>query len=279
MLDRFDAANPALALPESDTDTQAIVRLYQTYWWRALDQPGQRALHEAALLASLRTHLDLDEADAPDASAVEAAVKSRLGLNGYHALLGRTPPLRELMTWRQQDSRILNVDLPGGSETVRAELLDNFLSLGWAHYASCGKRYTGGWATQDALFAVMPAYDGGMQSEEFRVVFLSHEAQHFADKRRYAALEAWELEYRAKLVELALATELGPKRLSSMLSTQGDDPKIPHPYANRRVIEGLRRTLPQPLDAVPFERIKLAAIGLLEQDTRKRQSHTQRPAP
>ena len=121
-----------------------------------------------------------------------------------YSLQGMTGPLRELMLWSTQDDA-------GGSRrsfrkeahTTKVMLLDDFSSLGWSDFATCERRSTGGWATSEALFAVRPRY-ATIDDEEFRVSFLGHETQHFADYERFPGLPQWELEYRAKLTELAL---------------------------------------------------------------------------
>src|SRR4029077_9164441 len=63
--------------------------------------------------------------------------------------------------------------------------------------------HTDGWATAMTLYAVRSAYD--IESESFRVSYLAHEAQHFADYGRFPKLARPEREYRAKLTELAEA--------------------------------------------------------------------------
>jgi hypothetical protein len=52
-----------------------------------------------------------------------------------------------------------------------------------------------------------------------------------------------ELEYRAKLVELAQANTTRARVLRKSSEDQGDDPASPHAYANKRVLAALRRRL------------------------------------
>ena len=60
---------------------------------------------------------------------------------------------------------------------------------------------------------MVPAYKS-LDAETFSVRFLAHETQHFADKYNFGHLESWELEYRAKLTELALAVSSQDSTLS-----------------------------------------------------------------
>src|SRR5690606_16940761 len=275
MFTRFDRASPPwLAGGIDDPLVQDVLHAYQDYWWRALAQPSRRDAMDERLLQRLRTLLGDAGAGAHDFAAVEPLLVAELERRGYHALMDRTPPLRELMLWRSQESREFDVALPGGSHRVRVELLDDFLTLGWTAYGRCDRGSNGGWATEDALYAVVPAYRvrGGLDDDTFKVVFLAHEAQHFADKNRFTGLADWELEYRAKLVELAQAGDVGEKRLRSFITSQGDDMDAPHPYANTRVISDLRERLGAEPDAVPRARLQAAALELLEDDTKRLES-------
>ena len=53
----------------------------------------------------------------------------------------------------------------------------------------------------DTLYCVEWAY--APDTENFEVSYLKHEAQHLADFQRFPGLPSAELEYRAKLTELA----------------------------------------------------------------------------
>ena len=167
----------------------------------------------------------------------------------------------------------MQVALPEKQQNVKVELLDGFLSLGWSDYATCSRAATGGWTTDDALFAVVPRYES-LDGEEFRVTFLGHEAQHFADKAQFKDLQSWELEYRAKLTELAEAEQTRPKVLGKFIMDQGDDPKSPHSYANRRLLTGLVTRLgvadANALASADPAKLRAAALAMLHDDTAQR---------
>ena len=104
----------------------------------------------------------------------------------------------------------------------------------------------------------------------------SHETQHLADRRTFPGLDAWQLEYRAKLTEeLALARSTRKDLLESFGANQGDDPGVPHPYANRRVLADLRAQLGSSagadLGTVPEGALQAAARAVLRADTQQRQ--------
>jgi len=254
----------------SDPAARALLGAYRAYWRDALLAPPKREEALERLVASLNALLG---ASAGDIQTLEPLVRERLKAAGLHSLQGRTGVLRELMIWGRQDERIYQVELPEGAHQTTVYVLDEFASLGWGDYATCGLRGAGGWATKDALFAVLPRYES-LDGEEFRVTFLGHETQHFADLLRFPELESWELEYRAKLVELAQAVETRPRLLQKFTEDQGDDPASPHSYANKRVLAAMRRRLAlpeeEPLDGVEIEVLQRAARDALFADSARR---------
>lgn len=262
---------PIAAKPMSPSFVDHVLAVYQSYWHHALLTPESRDAELRKLEAALRKLLNAPKAR--DLDALEAQLERRLSAEGWHSLEGRTGLLRELMLWNKQTEQLVTVQLPEGRYRVKVELLDGFKSFGWSHYATCGRRATGGWATDDALFTVVPRY-GSLGSEEFKVSFLGHESQHFADKARFKDLKPWELEYRAKLTELALANQTRAKVLRKFIEDQGDDPGSPHSYANGRVLNDLKAklgiTTTDNLTSVDPRRLQAAAREALLGDSRRR---------
>ena len=272
MIERFDReAPPALVTDIEDPFARALLATYQDYWWHALREPAKRTGLETRLQTSLRELLGDAGRGARDLDALEDIVQTQLEQRGFHAQLGAVTPLRDLMMWRTQTTREFEVPLIDAPYQVKAELLDDFASIGWSHFGTCGKTANGGWATEDRLYAILPRYKDGIAGEGFQVVFLGHETQHLADKNRFAPMQDWELEYRAKLAELARADgALSRKRLLGMLTAQGDSSQAAHPYANTHVVRDLTRKLGQSPDTVPVERLQTAARELLLEDSRRR---------
>ncbi len=271
MFGRFERAQPPWLVGDiEDPFVREVLYHYQRYWWHALAAPAQREIRAQALLAQLRQLIGTAADNAHDFDAIEPLLQQELQKRGYHAVLGRTPPLRELMLWRSQESRQYQVELPEGRHEVRVELLDDFVSRGWSSYARCQRGSAGGWATKEALYAVVPSYREGLDSEAFRVVFLGHEAQHFADQNRFPEMLPWELEYRAKLTELAQAVEVSRKRLLGFMEAQSDDLDSPHTYANKRVIADLSQRLGKSPESASIAELQRAAREQLTADTAKR---------
>ena len=286
MLNRFGRTSPPSWEPlTQDPFLEEALTTYQKYWWQALAAPKQIDALDAQLRQRVRAMLG-KQGDTDDWDELEKRVTERIRAGGYYAQLGRTPPLRELMVWRKQDSKNYDVALPEGSHKVRVELLDDFVSRGWSYYARCGRGSSGGWATEDRIYAVMPWFKSDLNSDAFRASLLGHETQHFSDMTRFPKLESWELEYRAKFTELWMARETMPTLLAKFAGSQSDDKNAPHTYANKRALKVLRARLEaqnitssQPdLSDVPPDALRAAAREQLIQDSRDRAGAKQAPS-
>ena len=269
MRDRLNpASEPA---PASGRITDRALAIYQHYWVAAMAHPDGRAEEEKRLAEALRNLLGAP-ANA-DLDALEPLLAAELTKEGSFSQEGQTGFLRDLMIWSKQDERLMAVALPEGKFKVKVELLDGFKSFGWSSYATCGRAATGGWTTDDALFAVVPRYSS-LNDEGFTVSFLGHESQHFADKAHFKGLQSWELEYRAKLTELAQANETRGKVLTKFIMDQGDDTGSPHSYANRRLLNDMTARLhlksADELMTAAGPTVQTAALALLSEDTQRR---------
>jgi hypothetical protein len=248
---RFGGALPGNDLPPASA---AILEAYQEYWLAAMMKADSSEALQARLLGRLNAVPAMaGAADHASLDSVSEYVVTAIEGEGLHALTGKTEPFYELMIWKSQETKVYDVTLPEGSVNVKVVFLDRFASLGWAGFATCDVAHTGGWAKPDALFAVRSAYD--LDSETFRVSYLAHEGQHFADYGKYPMLEQPELEYRAKLTEIVESSATTSNLLSKFATQGGDSRGVPHAFANRQVTMALR--------GVSLERVREAARGKL----------------
>ncbi len=260
-----------------DAWVDSLAAAYQTYWHRALTHPKQIAAAEKVLRGKIGAALGRTIPTDADFDAAEADLEKRALEHGYHVLLGRTPPLRELMLWRKTTIEDRNVPLPDGPEVVRVNLLDDFVLRGWAYYVTCSQRSAGGWATEDGLFAVVPAYRS-VTDETFNVRFVAHEGQHFADKRVFKDLESWELEYRGKLAEFALADESQGLTRQLICENREETKNSPHGYANMQVVRDVTARLNTDPETfchsatLPGQPLRDAAKAMLLEDTARRRA-------
>lgn len=168
--------------------------------------------------------------------SLETALHDALMALGYYSLFGVVRPYRSLLLWRTQSLETYRVALPESVQEVRVYFLGGFLALGWLDFATFGRLRVGGWAKRDALYCVAKAYKVG--SPTFVTSYLTHEAQHFADYQRFPLLEGADLEFRAKLAELAVSRN--PARLLRRFRSEAlDRHELPHAYAAYALVQAL----------------------------------------
>ncbi len=266
MLARFSAADPAATAPVDPAmpaDLAAVLRAYRHYWTEVLMHRRTQAEADAELSRALGTLLPGAPADLDGRSQAAVALAEA---RGWHALGGVTAPLQEFMLWRSQQMSRERVALPGGDAMVSVSMLDGFASFGWGAWGSCDRGHTGGWATADGLMVVVPGWD--LASEHYRVSLLAHESQHFADYPRFPKLASTDLEYRAKLTELAIARDTQRELLESFAASARRERALPHPFAAWWVMAALRGTLGDRDPATwPAEAVRAAAAQALAAHT------------
>jgi len=251
-----------------------VVAAYRAYWRHALmsGTPYEAAENElvTALMASLQNEGGtVDERAPPDAyTALVAALQGQ----GFHALASDATPLQDLFVWRRQEVGTFEVELTDQVRAVRVAFLSDFASLGWKHYASLGLATTTGWVEGDTLYCVEWAYAPG--TENFDVSYLKHETQHLADFERFPGLSSAELEYRAKLTELAFASNTLRRLLDDFSAKGAPNPDSPHAEANWRVVRAVHEVLygKAPVGAVNWAAVDIGRVNrvarqLLAEDT------------
>ncbi|MCX7174052.1 MAG: hypothetical protein NT159_09025 [Proteobacteria bacterium] len=224
--------------------SNSILLAYRTYWQQSM----RRRVTTGEAEAQLKNRLDAilaawKPAYASSDSLEVASERARQAVehDGLFALTGVTSPYYELAIWKTQAQRTYSVKLHDRRVETQVVFLDDFVSFGWAGYATCDRFHTAGWATEKSLFAVKSAYD--LASERFQVSYLAHESRHFSDYRRFPKLQQPELEYRAKLTELTLARASAHDLIATFARRAGRDRSVPHNFANYWVLRHLGKML------------------------------------
>ncbi|MEM1323254.1 MAG: hypothetical protein AAGG75_23515 [Bacteroidota bacterium] len=234
-----------------NTDDPEIVNLYQRFqnYWRSViieNVPLNLAdsLFRDEMKYFLKKHFK-------PALEIEQIAKNHYTLfqeffvsKGMHGIgIGKTGHLYDLYLWKKQEEKEYRIDLPEG-QTVKVPVIfmRDFISNGWSHYTTFGYTFSGGWATREKLFCVEESY-GPKDEEAFLVGYVSHEGQHFSDYQHFPKLKQTDLEYRAKLTELALAQETAHRTIHKFISNAKKDKVYAHPYANYMVIELLSNAI------------------------------------
>jgi len=198
---------------------------------------------------------------------------------GYHTTgFGKTGALYDLLVWKTEKDTIYKLNYDGKETPVKVFFMDDFVTLGWAEYATLGRYYPAGWATKEALFCVKKSYD--LKSETFRVSYIGHEGRHFADYKLFPKLKgvgSADLEYRGKLTELSLYSEDGLyKRIQFFINNGNYDSENGHSIAAFCVIRDLSRVIfntdfEKNIDkwkTIPAKKINEAAAKILEENTK-----------
>lgn len=246
LLMRFRQRFVELSEPSSPGSGNAlvdrVVAAYRGYWRHALMSEagsGAGSNAEQQLRSALAAALSQSQFDvaaiSPD--GVYAALTPALRQQGFHALISPAPPLQDLFVWRDQEIREYEVVLTDQRRTVRVAFLSSFSSMGWKDYAALGLATTTGWVDGDTLYCVAWAYVPG--TEPFEVSYLKHETRHLADFERFPGLSSEELEYRAKLTELAFAAQTARRLLQDFSAKGAPNPASPHAAANYRVVRDM----------------------------------------
>lgn len=249
-----------------DAELNGILLVYQKYYRDAfyLELPaGEAAQRLRGRLAELFRA-------APDSSLdeLEEMAGAAFRRKSLYALMGRTNGYYGPYIWKAEELRHYAVELPEGTQDYAVKFLDGFVMKSWLDYISFGETGTGGWSNGDGLIhCVRAAYD--LESEDFRVSLLKHEAQHAMDQARYQDITNEELEYRAKLVELIYS---GERRMLERFVSQADTARADngHGLAAERIVSGFEARLKKDrgrLAELPIETVQAVARSLFAESS------------
>lgn len=280
---RFIDHSEDLSPGTGDDFTDAIVSIYRKYWILTLMGNMSKPEGQAFLNASLQQVISQrDQVEYSNQSSdVFEIVGKIFDDKGVHYLDTPAPPLRDLFLWRTEKHRKYSVRLTDHTQKVSVTFIDDIYSQGWKQFATLDLVATTGWVEDGHLFCVDAAYD--RSSENFEVSYLKHESRHLADFERFPGLQSAELEYRAKLTELAFASTSTRQLLDDFTSKSASNPASPHAYANYRVSRDVYREIydkpfPETGNAwqgITTQSVNKAARDLLQRATEKLQADRQ----
>jgi hypothetical protein len=253
-----------------------LMSAYRLYWGKAL-QPELREDAEKELFSSITSILNTPNLQ--DRQEIQDALSDHLQRLGIYVATGENAGIYELILYLSSEDKDFRVDLLDGTQhDVKVFFMHEIVSHGWVRYLTCGEAGTGGFSAPNGLYILADQYDE--LSENFLINFLSHETRHYADDLRYPGLSGGELEYRAKLTQLAQVNLTREKVLSLFISDQSDDAAIPHSWANKRVVASLRHRLKVRDDrgilGVDPVMLRKASLELLLEDNARRDALSQK---
>lgn len=169
---------------------------------------------------------------------IEPRIEELVVSQGFHYMGGETQGHKGPYIWKETENKTFDVQLPNQKTQYTVNLLSGFISRSWLAYISLNEIGTGGWAGRDGIInCVIEAYSDGVESEDFQVSLLKHEAQHIIDYDMYPKISSIELEYRAKLVELIYAANnTFPHFLQS---ASKEDSTNSHAYSSYKIVRDL----------------------------------------
>lgn len=236
-----------------------ILLVYQQYFRDVFYLGIDKTEAENALLSKLRKALNDPEGDE---TALAEELEHIFTMGGYHILCGKTNGYYGPYVWRTTVPTTFTVELTDTTSRYTVNILKDFIFLSWMDYLTFGAIGTGGWTSPDGTInCVEKAYD--FESEKFKVSLLKHEAQHSEDMRRWREIEPYELEYRAKLVELIFTeqTNLLEKFMSEADSSRNGDS---HAVASARLAEELGGYAHMGISVIQQKARELFAISTAE---------------
>jgi len=259
-VDRIETQSP----DTGDEFADAVVSIYRDYWVRTLT--GEMTPAEGGLYLEHQLNELLESTRRTNrhghSSDVFAPAQEVLREKGFYFLETPAPPLRDLFLWKAEEIVNYTVRLTDQSLPVRVTFLTDMYSMGWKEFATLGLVSTTGWVEGVQLYCISNSYD--RNSEKFRVSYLKHESRHLADFERFPGLSSLELEYRAKLTELAFATTSLRDLLDDFTVKSADNTDSPHAYANYRVTRDMYQAIhdePFPATGNPWQGVNVAAAN------------------
>jgi hypothetical protein len=257
---------------ESGSILGQVHSAFKVYWTRVLleelnSDDGFRFLYSELEKIASRLGKSFGAYSNESAKSLAKFLQSKLQeKEGIYSLWGVTRPHAEFMAWASQNSKVYDIDLGDVKTKVSVDLLGDFKSYGWLGYATFDEIHTGGWATKEKLFCVSTKYD--LESEAYKISYLSHEGRHFSDYSRFPQLEGGDLEYRAKLTELIFAEKSFDELLSNFSVEGVEDKSSSHAYASFVLVKNLKEeTGSDELQSLDRTVLKKAAKKLLEKHT------------
>jgi hypothetical protein len=259
--------------PERDLNPSAaaVLAAYKHYWRDVSIPRITRANADLALIEKLVVLLEKNGVSikaSDDPEKIGEHIKAMLERAGIHVLMGVTSPNFELMMWRSEEVKRYEVALPESRQAVDVAFISDFIVSGWLSFLTCDKMSTGGWTTKERIYMVGSRAETEAAPLQLQTN-LNHEGQHFADFVSYPMLEQAELEYRAKLTELALSTTDTKTALENFFrnGAVGRD-NAPHSHAEYWLKQNLTKEMPTLTDVsqrkfADDETIRKAARRLL----------------
>lgn len=249
-----------------DTDLNGLLMLYQRYYRDVFylcigkeNAANQLRVRLAEFLGINDESMELDDIEK---NRVAEVFQSR----GLYFLGGITGGYYGPYIWRTMETKTYEVELPDRIQPYTVKLLDGFIARSWIDYLTFGEIGAGGWTDKEGIIhCVKSSYD--LESEDFKISLLKHEAQHACDLKINPNMSSDELEYRAKLVELIYSSE---RNLLGRFIQAADSKERSngHAFASDRILDGYIKKLDlsrTEVERLPINQVQTIARKLYEE--------------
>lgn len=224
----------------------SLLSIFHSYWRSSLTDPSK--IFDSVFVDNLNVFFSKEflNRNIPSIQndSLDSYFNKYIKLKKLYATdgIGKTGKLYDLLVWKTQKDTTYTFSVYNEIISANVVLMSDFITLGWEDYATLGRFYPGGWATDKSLYCVAKAYD--LNSEDFLVSYLAHEGRHFKDYKSFPKLKnSADLEYRAKLTELSLAKKTLYKLIEFFIINANDESTSGHQIANYCVIRDLSKEL------------------------------------
>ncbi|MEP7264583.1 MAG: hypothetical protein ABI772_08795 [Bacteroidota bacterium] len=260
------------------SEIDRLFSIYMNYWKRSLLDNSKKndslLMKQLAGFFASQYKLPMKRNDVLSEDTLDYFVKKYITSFGYHTTgWGRTGKYYDLLVWKTEKDTAYNFKVHEEKIHTKVVFMTDFITLGWEEYATLGRAFPGGWATDKALFCVKESYD--LNSESFLISYLCHEGRHFSDYKLFPKLESADLEYRGKLTELSLLKDDLYKTINFFIANANANSDNSHSFADYCVIRDLSRELfktdfeknSSKWEALPVEQIQKSAYDILQANT------------
>jgi hypothetical protein len=239
-IERFTIETKSLKFKD-DIVVDKVLGIFEEYWRNVMLSDNESEYIERNLIQKIRNSFN-ECVDAIDDDSVFSRLSELLESKGYYSLFGRVIPFSDVLIWKRQQNGKRQIKLIDSSVEINLNMNFDFISLGWSGFSTLNLLYTGGWATNGTINAVMPAWKG-INEEYFNIRLIAHEAQHCSDYLNFPNMEPMDLEYRAKLTEIYYANKIKPDLIRIYKTEANNNVSSPHAKANYKLFEQLGKSI------------------------------------
>jgi len=225
-----------------------VLKIFHNYWRDVLMKKKslRESQEENGIL--LVNYVKLNLSDNGHSSEKEVKIENviyylsnMLKKKGYYSRIDKTGNLMDLIIWTKQSIKNYSINLADTTVKVPVVFIDSTITLGWEGYATFDHFYPGGWTGTDTVYCIKKDYD--VNSDEFKVNLLTHEARHLVDAKLYSDFPRWTAEYRAKLAQLSVAKKNVYDLINGFIKGSENDSNLTHPFAEYKIIAELSKEI------------------------------------